>query len=159
LYVSGGQINFQIPQETTSPATISVNRGGADIPAREFSVAPGAPGLFSTDGSGQGQGAILHAGTSQLANASRPARAGDLLEIYLTGLNSECEPEQPCVQVPEVTVGGAAASVTFAGRAPGFVGLDQINIRVPAGVASGGAVPVRVAHLGRLSNEVTISVE
>jgi uncharacterized protein (TIGR03437 family) len=157
LYVSAGQINFQIPPGTTSPATIAVNRGGSQTAAQEMPLSLSAPGLFSVSGSGQGQGAILHANTSQLANTSRPARPGDFLEIYLTGLN--CEAAQSCAQAaPEVTVGGVGATVAFAGSAPGFVGLDQINIRVPSGTPVGDAVAVRVARLGRVSNEVTIAI-
>jgi hypothetical protein len=38
-------------------------------------------------------------------------------------------------------------------------GVDQVNIRVPPGVAPSPAMPVRVTHLGRTSNEVTIAVQ
>ena len=44
-----------------------------------------SPQLFSVSGDGRGQGAILHADTSQLASAGNPAAVGESLEIYLTG--------------------------------------------------------------------------
>ena len=112
-----------------------------------------APGLFSLAQDGRGQGAILHANTAEYAAPSRPAVAGEALEIYLTGLSG-----LPASPRPEVTIGGVPAEVLFFGDAPGFVGLDQVNVRVPAGVAPGPAVPVRLTYAGVVGNEVTIAV-
>jgi len=50
------------------------------------------------------------------------------------------------------------AEVLFSGLAPGFVGIWQVNTRVPSGAPVGGAVPVRITMAGAASNQVTMAV-
>ena len=56
-------------------------------------------------------------------------------------------------------VGGINAPVTFAGLAPGFMGLYQVNAQIPVGVTPGNSVPVIVTQAGSASNIATIAVQ
>jgi uncharacterized protein (TIGR03437 family) len=62
------------------------------------------------------------------------------------------------VEDVQVTVGGRAARVLFAGLTPGTIGLYQINVEIPSDSPTGDAVPVVVTQKGVASNAATIAV-
>ncbi len=112
-----------------------------------------APQLFSLSMDGKGQGAIWHATTGEVASSSSPAVAGEVLSMYTSNLI------EGAAIPPQVAAGGRLAEVLYFGDAPGYAGFNQVNFRVPSGIAPGSTVPVRLSYVGRASNAVTIAVQ
>jgi uncharacterized protein (TIGR03437 family) len=172
FYASGGQVNLQVPWEVAGqshvPVTAIVN--GQPSAVETVALSPFAPGIFSMNGQGTGQGAILDA-SYRLVDASNPAVPGStVLLIYCTGLGAVTnqpptgspalsDPLSWTTTNPTVTIGGVPSSnVSFYGLAPGAVGEYQVNALVPAAAATGTAVPVVISIGGITSNAVTIAV-
>ena len=112
-----------------------------------------APKLLVAASGGTVQGAIWHASSGELASPDSPAVAGDILSMYTTSLGDGG------LIPPQVAIGGLLAGILYFGPAPGYPGYSQVNFRVPADVAAGAGVPVRLMYLGRSSNAVTIGVQ
>jgi len=169
-YAQDSQINAQAPYEIAGMATADVevfyqgeSRGKATVP-----MAASAPGIF-TISAGTGLAVALNQDGS-LNSPIEPARQASVVTLYATGdgltspASSDGEPAiapypKPALPVT-LTVGGYPAQILFAGEAPGFAGLLQINARLPGGFAPRGNVPV-VLSVGAASSQsgVTIAVE
>ncbi|MBI3895536.1 MAG: hypothetical protein HY313_06365 [Acidobacteria bacterium] len=169
FYVSPTQINFQMPPNVTGPTVqlVVVSAGVRGLPT-SVKIAPVAPGIFTTNQQGTGQGAILHADFTQNSDQN-PAELGSVVAIYATGLGvtdppaaaGEAAGTQPLsvtVQIPTVLIGGTPAEVLYSGLAPGWVGLYQVNARIPLETALGSPVPVQIQIGERSSNVVTLAV-
>ncbi len=174
FFVSGTQINAQVPFELSPGAgtvTVQVKRGSEASAAQLIALAAVSPGIFTLNQQGTGPGAILHAENFQPVNESAPARPGEFLLVFCTGLgpvqpevqSGEVAPNIPplaeTISTPLVNIAGIAAAVTFSGLAPGFVGLYQMNVQVPAGVPSGTQSVEVIINNVPGSAEVTIAVE
>jgi uncharacterized protein (TIGR03437 family) len=170
IFASPSQLNLQVPWEmqgqSTAPVTVTAN-AIASAP-QTLAIGTVGPGIFSLGAPQGGQGAIVSV-AGKVVNATSPAHAGDYLQIYATGLGAVSNPPQTgatAVASPlsylignlTATIGGVPAPVSFAGLTPGFVGLYQVNVQVPQGVAAGNGVPVLLWAGAIPSNTVTISV-
>lgn len=144
-YVSPDQINFIMP-ENLGPgmANVAVN-SGSGVHMGSAMIAQGAPGIFAMNGMGMGTGAMLNGMMwtpgpfSATTNGQTTA-----VSLYVTGLDLSSK--------PAVSIGGVPAEVLWYGNAPGYAGLQQININLPAGVAGTGRAPVTVTSNGTTSN-------
>jgi uncharacterized protein (TIGR03437 family) len=179
FYVSGTQVNIQIPWEMLVSApgpgqlqwqsTIAANLNGQAGAAQTIDVVAFAPAIFTTNSQGTGPGAILDS-SYRLVNSSNPAHAGSDILIYCTGLGAVTNqpatgaaalsfPLSATTTTPTVMIGEVPVAPSFSGLAPGYVGLYQVNALVPAGTPTGEAVPVVVSIGGVASNVVTIPVQ
>lgn len=159
-YVSDTQINALIPENAAQGLnSLTVQNGGGSHTVNVF-LESAFPAVFSLDQSGNGAAAALNAQNSVIVSSTAPLHAGEYLELFLTGLGTTARRiglDFAQVQ-PTVTVGGVACPVTYAGTAPGFPGLDQINCVIPAGLGK-RAAPVVVTSGNRASPVTTIAVD
>jgi uncharacterized protein (TIGR03437 family) len=159
------QINFQVPWEIQTIARIQIVNSGAASSTVLLPIIPSQPAVFSYNAGGEVFGAILHS-NFQLADTAHPAKAGETVLIYCTGLSyvkplpkdGVAATGEPTIATPVVTIGGANAPVSFSGLAPGYVGLYQINAEIPSGLAAKNQ-PVTISILGSTSKSVLLPVQ
>jgi uncharacterized protein (TIGR03437 family) len=129
-------------------------------------VEAAAPAIFTQDSSGSGPASALKASGDSLTlvTADNPLNAGETVALYATGLGLTAPGTgsdsglEVAIQQPKVTVAGVICPVTFAGAAPGYIGLDQINCTIPAGIAATSAAQVAIISGDRISNTATLAV-
>lgn len=117
-------------------------------------------------------------GVDPLAFCAQPVRPGDVLQVFATGLGRATPAGDPAGRPlatgsiapangnplyltlirPVVSVGGVPADVLFSGIAPGFSGLYQVNVRIPAGSPSGDEVSLRLSTPNSRADAVLIAV-
>lgn len=167
-YVSPSQINVEAPADsTTGSVTVTVTTASGSASAIVTMQAV-LPGLFtssnyvlavrpSDDTVINGTGATVSGYTT-----SASAKPGDVLEIFATGLGSTTTSIAPglvfsaayaTTNTPTVTIGGAAATVSYSGLIG--AGLYQINITVPSSLAA-GTYPIVVTQSGVSSPSTAI---
>lgn len=157
-FVSPTQINAIVPASAQGLVLLAVSNAGG-LHTVNVLVQSAAPAIFTQDNTGTGPAAALNALTNALVTAAAPLQAGDYVSLYVTGLGTVhlVSGLQVADQQPSVTVDGKDCPVVYAGRAPGFDGLDQINCQIPSGIAPTSAAPVVVTSGGR-SNLATLSI-
>ncbi len=169
LYVSPTQINAQLPFNVVGNATLEMHTPNGVSNNFLFSVQPTAPSVFLSGAAGSqtGLATIVRNNNHQLVTPTNPVRGKDSLTIYLTGMGQttpavvagQAAPANPPAQVSgtSVMLGGKNLDMSYAGLAPGEVGVYQINVTVPFDVASGTAVPLVISQIGGTTT-VTVRV-
>jgi uncharacterized protein (TIGR03437 family) len=170
-FVSPGQVNLIVPWElegqTSAQVKLSID---AKYSSELFSnvitvpIANYAPAFFVSCGA-----ACALDSNYSLITTSNPAKRGQYISLYANslgpvtnppgdGVPASASPLSWTTATPVVTIGGAPASVIFSGLAPGYQGLYQINVLVPAG-ANTGSVPISLQIGGATSPAATLPVQ
>ena len=178
FFVSPNQINYQVPDGMLAgSAQVSVMRDGAVVAQGSLTLENVAPSLFTADSSGQGlpAGILLRIRANgqqayePLTRSAITRQPGDRLFLVLFGTgvrgaeNSDGNAANGFAENVQATIGNANAPVIFAGVAPGFAGLEQMNVEIPTNARGANlTVLIKVGDgEGRLvrANSVTISVQ
>jgi len=166
FYVQDGQVNAQVPYGVAgkSDVEVVVTVNGSVRAKNAVRIAAAAPGLLTANG-GSGQAlAVNQDGT--VNSPESPAPRGSVVTLYVTGDGQSgavdgrpATAAEPSAANVVMEIGGFRAEVLYAGRAPGLVGLMQINARVAGGFAPSGILPVVLKINGESAqNGVTVAI-
>lgn len=152
FYAGTNQLNAMAPDNLTpdSLTQISVNVSGTQAAGAVAQVVSSRPGIFAVAG-GTGQAAAINEDGS-INSSSDPAARGSIIVLYGTGQGRNPDSIN-------LRIGGYPAELLYAGPAPGFAGLMQINARVPGGFAPAGILPITLT-VGNVAAQdgITIAV-
>jgi uncharacterized protein (TIGR03437 family) len=171
--------------QTSGTASMVVSVYGVSSVPQPVSIVPAAPGIFTIPPTGQGNAVLVFTdpadnvtkiaapGNAALSYPTAPIPRKQAGFFYVTGLGAMTPPvddgkgglEFPVTThdanaTPTVLVDGITAEVDFAGQAPGYPGVNQINIVIPAGASVGDAVTLQVVTAdGTVSSNIaTIAI-
>lgn len=167
FYASADQMNAQVPTDlnATSVQLVVTKAGVPGLPIT-VPLAPYSPGIFTQ---ATGDPVIVNNTTGKLVSAHEAAKPGDILIVFATGLGPVSVPVAAGTPAPTNPLATATAPVTarlgklvitpmYAGLAPRFVGVFQVNVRIPSGAPSGAAAfTLEVA--GTSSNTVAVAIQ
>jgi uncharacterized protein (TIGR03437 family) len=175
LFVNSTQINAQVPWNlipagsTQNISVVVTTDAGSSTPVAVVG-APFSPGIFSVGTLAAAQnvdGTLAQPAGSIPGRATHPAKMGDTIIIYATGLGAVDNPiadgDIPSKltntrTVPTVLIGGVQAHVSFSGLSPQFVGVNQLNVEIP-NVAPGNSLALQIQVGGITSpNSITMAV-
>ncbi len=176
FYVAPEQVNYLLPAAVAlGPATVMIIQHDIPVGVGDITVVPIAPGLFSANADGQGVAAaaalrvkadntqsyepVARFDPAQNRFVAVPLDLGAegeqlFLELYGTGLR-----RRSSFAAVNATLGGVSSEVLFAGASPQYVGLDQINLRIPRALHGRGEVDVRVTVDGIAANTVKVLIK
>jgi len=169
------QINYQIPAGTAAgPATITVAYQDEAVATSISQITPSAPSLFAANSNGQGVAAaqalrVKSNGTYAYESVAvfdqansrfltRPIALGSEGEqVYLVLFGTGIRHRSALTNV-KATIGDIEIPVDYAGPQSGFVGLDQVNVKLPRTLTGRGEVDVLLTVDGKSSNVVKLNI-
>ncbi len=168
IYSQAQQVAAVVPYGINSGSTVlQLSFEGRPSAALTLPVSTSAPGLFTADSSGTGQGAILNQDGGTGNNSAHPAPRNSVVTLFATG-EGATDPAgvdgalaappltKPLLPV-SVSINGIPAMVEYAGGAPGLVaGVLQVNVRIPDSVPDGD-LPV-VLKIGDAASQPGVTV-
>jgi uncharacterized protein (TIGR03437 family) len=171
LLVSSNQINAQLPYNVDGNATMILRTPGGVSDNYLFSILPAAPSVFRTGTAGPDTNipTILRYENHELVTPTNPIHPGDSLTIYATGLGRTTplvdagvpapgDPSPSALIQPAVYLGNSQLTITFAGLAPGQIGVYEIDAIVPkGGVQEGMPIPLVIKQGGSFT-EIDVRV-
>jgi uncharacterized protein (TIGR03437 family) len=169
FYISPTQINFLVPYEfIAGTVSLIVTRDGQAGPSVSLQLNSTSPGLFLWNGS-----AIAVHLNGVTISAASPAVPGEIIVIYAGGLG-RTSPDTVAGQLAtaafplyyasqlKILFNGEPsppASVLYAGLAPGFAGLYQINLRLPLNLTADPQIQIAVGpEISPVSIPLTVQV-
>jgi uncharacterized protein (TIGR03437 family) len=165
FFVSASQINYAVPAGVApGVAQVDVLRDGQVVARGAISVNAVWPALFTANASGRGLGAaavvrVLANGQQVFESAANPidlSRPGERVFLALFGAGLRGRSDLSRVRV---TLGGAPLNALYAGPAPGFVGLDQVNVELPSSLAGRGQLDLLTYVDGWAANLIHFTIK
>lgn len=180
FFVAPTQINYLIPPNTaTGAATVTVTSGDGIVSMGTVNIIAAAPGLFAANANGQGVAAAnvlrLKADGSQ---SFEPVATFDSARNQFVSVPIDLGPElgnssdqlflilfgtglrfRSTLSAVVCTIGGANAEVFYAGAQGVFVGLDQLNVRLPRSLKGRGEVDIVLLVDGKAANTVRVNIK
>ncbi|MCI0338953.1 MAG: PKD domain-containing protein [Acidobacteria bacterium] len=176
FFVAPAQINYLIPRETAvGTATVTLTSGDGSTATGTMQIAAVAPGLFAANSSGQGVAAasILRI-KADGARSDEPVAQYDTAQKKFVTLPIDLGPEtdqvflilfgtgiqgRSSLSAVTASIGGTNSEVLFAGPQGRFVGLDQVNLRLPRSLIGRGEIDIALTVDGQPANIMQIKVQ
>lgn len=176
FFVGQNQVNYLVPSGTaTGSATVTLRNSLGEQSIGTINIMPVTPGLFT--GNADGAGAVvgkairvrngvqspreelvmLDTTTNKYVTKAidfSPTTEDVYLELYGTGIRYRTSPANV-----KVEIGGVTIPVEYADVAPGFYGLDQVNIKLPASLDNRGEVDLTLIVDGQRSKTLKINLK
>jgi uncharacterized protein (TIGR03437 family) len=180
FFVAPSQINYQVPPGTgEGVATVTVVLNNRVVGVGTMTIAKVAPGLISQNSNGQGVAAAVvlrirggaqtfdpvarfDSGQNRfVVNPIDLGPEGDIVYLLLfgTGIRGRSSASGITVKLGDLTKTLSAANFEDGFAAPGFIGLDQVNVILPRTLIGKGTMDVLMTVDGRNTNVVQIGVK